>query len=72
MIFDLYWFILGYTLIFPSLNTVLAQCFYILGLFWNMVDMPVSLPADKLFLIQQLALYCCRCSLMKSITFYYS
>ena len=55
-----FWFFLLYTLISPSLHFTLLNVFVFLGLFWDTVDRPVSVPSDKLHAIQQLALSLCQ------------
>ena len=42
-----YWFVLGYTLNFPSMNFTSLNAFCFLILFWSTVDMSISVPSDK-------------------------
>ena len=51
-----YWFAFDYILIFLSVTFASLRLFCFLGLSWDTVHMPVSLPPDKLADIQQLAL----------------
>ena len=49
-----YWFALDHILNFSMSDLHLTQTFCFLGLCWDTVNMPVSLPSDKLAAIQQL------------------
>ena len=50
---SVFWFILDYILIFPSMNSI--SQFSSFGLCWNSVDMSAFLPLDKCIEAQQLA-----------------
>ena len=53
--YSLFWLVLDYMSISPSLNSISHKDFLFSGLCWNTVDMPVSLPSDRLIEIHQLA-----------------
>ena len=56
LVLSLLWFILGYTLIFLNLNFTYLNTIFLVGLFWDTVDMCILLSTDNFFQIQQLVL----------------
>ena len=64
----------GYSLLYSLLvflglgiNFPESECFCFLGMFWDTVNMSLSLPADKHLGFSSWHFLCCRCNLLQSI-----